>query len=152
VHARGKRSIFAAGEDRSISRAKGASMTPPRYVVIVTGSREWVDARPIRARLEKYPPGTLVIHGCAPGADTIAADVARELGFGLLEEPYFSHLGHYGGPARNALLVDLGVVYRKHGYTVIVEAFPMPSSRGTWDCTGQAEAAHLVVRVERCKL
>lgn len=126
--------------------------TPTRHVVIVTGSRHWTDRAAIARRLEKYPAGTLVIHGGCVGADQIAGQVAHDLGLGLLVEDYFDDLGPAGGPSRNALLVALGCAYRDHGYCVIVEAFPMPDSRGTWNCTRQAEDARLPVRIERCAL
>src|SRR5690242_14324339 len=56
---------------------------------------------------------------------------------------------HGGGPARNALLVDLALTYVRHGYTVAVEAFPTASSRGTWDCVDKARNAGLPVQVTR---
>src|SRR5258706_7204811 len=75
---------------------------PDRYVVIVTGSREWTDRAVIRAHLADFPPGTLVLHGGALGADAIADSEARGLGLDVRVEPYFSDLGRAGGPARNA--------------------------------------------------
>jgi len=49
--------------------------------VIVTGSMGWTDAAAIRRELVKLPPRSTVIHGDAPGADLIAGQIARELGF-----------------------------------------------------------------------
>lgn len=121
-------------------------MTPARYVVIVTGSRKWVDRGTIYNRLAQYPRGTIVLHGAADGADTIAHEASAHIS---VPHPYFGHLGRRGGHARNALLVALGVAYKLAGYCVIVEAFPMVGSRGTWNCVQQAEDAGLVVRVER---
>lgn len=114
---------------------------PTRYVVIVTGSRAWTDEARIIERLRLYPRGTLVLHGDAPGADTIAARVARRLHCVPVPHPYFSERGKAGGPIRNALLVALGEVYRKFGYTVRVEAFPVPPATGTSDCVRQARKA-----------
>ncbi len=114
-------------------------------VVIVTGSRDWTDEAAIRFRLDRYPRGTIVLHGGQRGADQIADRVARETNLQPVRHPYFSDLGKAGGPARNALLVALGVAYQAHGYDVVVEAFPLPDSRGTWSCVRQAKAAQLPV-------
>jgi hypothetical protein len=114
-------------------------------VVIVTGSRDWTDKEAIRIRLNKYPRGTIVLHGAASGADQIAERIAREMNMQPVRHPYFSDLGKAGGPARNALLVALGGAYQAHGYEVVVEAFPLPQSRGTWDCVRRADEALLSV-------
>lgn len=121
---------------------------PVRYVVLVTGAREWIDADAIADRLRCYP-GALVIHGGAHGADMIAHTIAESWGMHTLCESYFGDVGLRGGPARNALLVDLAATYAAHGYTVVVEAFPTASSRGTWDCVSKAERAGLKVTVTR---
>jgi len=121
---------------------------PARYVVLVTGSREWTDVDAIRRRLTLYP-SALVIHGYAHGADMIAEEIAREEGMRTLAEPYFGDLGNEGGAARNELLVHLAMVYDHHGYTVVVEAFPTASSRGTWHCAKLAERYGLKVAVTR---
>lgn len=119
-----------------------------RSVVIVTGSRQWKDREEIRRRLSRYPIGTILIHGAAPGADSIAESLTPELGMIPVPHPYFSERGKAGGPIRNALMVALGVLYKKFGYDVTVEAFPMPESRGALDCMTQAQTAGLLVLKE----
>ena len=114
-------------------------------VVIVTGSRNWADESAIERRLRRYPKGTILIHGDARGADTIAARVGRKMGFQVLAIPYFGDLKKLGGHERNTLLVNLGVTFRTSKYRVSVEAFPMPDSRGTWDCVEQARERDLPV-------
>lgn len=123
--------------------------TPTRYVIVATGSRFWADEQPVRKRFERYPAGTILLHGDAVGLDQIADAAGRRRGFVVVPVPYFSDLHRAGGPARNALLVALGVTFRDAGYLAIVEAFPMPDSVGTVDCVGQAEAAGLPVVVTR---
>lgn len=133
-----------------LARMKNAAVLgrkPARFVVIVTGSRSWTDERSMNRRLCRYPQGTLVIHGGAKGADMIADEIASDLGFRILVEPYFSDSGNLGGPLRNELLIDLGCTYARHGYLVTVEAFPLQGCTGTLDCMRRAHNAGL--RVER---
>lgn len=116
-------------------------LVPARHVVIITASREWTDRETMYSRLSRYPLGTLVIHGGAPGGDKMAEGIALELGFRVLQEEYF--YGTFGGHARNSFMVDLGLVYDRFGYIVTVEAFPTASSRGTWDLYDKAKSAGL---------
>lgn len=120
---------------------------PDRHVVIVTGSEEWTDRQAMSVRLSRYPSGTLVIHGGARGADTMADKIALDLDFRVLKELYFGDLGKLGGPKRNELLVDLGCTYQRHGYIVTIEAFPTPGCSGTWDCVRRGRDAELQVEV-----
>lgn len=123
---------------------------PARFVVLVTGARNWTDHEALFRRLRAYPPGTLLIHGGAiSGADQMAHKFVPHLGFREIREIYFSDLDRAGGPARNALLVDIAAAYARHGYTVAVEAFPTAQSRGTWNCVNLAKAAGLAVEVTR---
>lgn len=104
----------------------------------------------MQRRLFRYSPAsTLVIHGGAEGADLMAGRLADLMGYRTLCELYFGDLGQRGGPARNDLLIDLGLTYVRHGYSVVVEAFPTASSRGTWDAVNKARNAGLPVEITR---
>jgi hypothetical protein len=74
--------------------------------VLVCGSRKWTERDPIERELRKLPGGTIIIHGAAPGADTIADLVARELGFEVHPYPAdWKRNGKAAGPIRNAYML-----------------------------------------------
>jgi hypothetical protein len=43
----------------------------------------WTDGAAIRRELEKWPAGSTIVHGDAPGVDALAGQVTRELGFAV---------------------------------------------------------------------
>lgn len=71
--------------------------------VLICGDREWTNISMIRRELEKLPKNTLIIHGAARGADSIADKVARELGFKKpIKYPAdWTKYGKGAGPIRN---------------------------------------------------
>lgn len=90
-----------------------------------------------------YPPGTIVLHGDAPGADSMADSIARDLRMRAVAHPYFSEHNKAGGAVRNALLVQLLTVYQKFGYRTAVEAFKLNGAKniGTSNlCVAAAKA------------
>jgi hypothetical protein len=106
----------------------------------------------------------LLIHGEASGADALAERAARDLGWNVRGiaakwtapcrvecrrghrrpradgSDYCPAAGNY----RNQELVDLAV---QHLPDVRALAFPLPGSRGTWDCVRRAERAGLRVAI-----
>jgi hypothetical protein len=119
-------------------------MSPRR--VLVTGSRDWPDKAPIyRAlyfqRIIAGDDGMIVVHGACPtGADAIADHWAHHFYPDHVKaEPHPANwdLGKKAGPLRNQAMVDLGAD--------ICLGFPMPSSRGTYDCMQRARAAGIQV-------
>jgi len=116
-----------------------------RVRVIVTGSRALTDRDLVWealavARWELGP--LIVVHGAAPGADTLAALwVEQHPGLDCAEEPHradWARLGRGAGPIRNQAMVDAGAV--------LCIGFPVSGSRGTRDCMRRAEAAGIPVR------
>lgn len=96
------------------------------YRVIVTGSRDWVDHWTIYNALKVLPNNTIIVHGAARGADTIANQIAENLL--LLREPHPANWERYGkaaGHIRNLKMLSLGAQ--------LVLAFPLPHSKGTYD-------------------
>jgi hypothetical protein len=70
--------------------------------ICITGSRVWTDEVSIRLRFMLLAPGTLVVHGGARGADSIADKVAKELGLKTkVYTPDWNKYGRSAGLVRN---------------------------------------------------
>lgn len=111
--------------------------------VLVTGDRTWKTYLSIRRELEKLPKGSVVIHGAAPGADSLADLAAQHLG--LEREAYPADWTTYGkaaGPIRNTAMIE-------QGKPELVLAFHphIEDSKGTRDCVAKAMAAEIPVKI-----
>lgn len=71
------------------------------YIVIVSGSRFWTKVHEpiIERELRKLPQDALIVHGGAPGVDSLAGWVAERLG--LRVEVFDAEWEAYGLPAGN---------------------------------------------------
>ena len=118
--------------------------------LLVTGSRDWRDreiiAKALKSLEAKYDVIDVVveeftlIQGNAPGADTIAGNIAMELGWDIEDHPAdWGGLGVRAGPIRNQEMVDSGADQ--------CFAFPLPSSKGTYDCIKRARETGIPVTV-----
>ena len=81
---------------------------PSPHVVLVCGSRKWTDPEPIRKALQWLPEGSVIIHGGAAGADSLAGLVAESLGHhvAVIKANWLRH-GKSAGPKRNAAMALL---------------------------------------------
>jgi hypothetical protein len=71
-------------------------------IVLVCGDRDWQDKELIKKELSKLPPGTIIVEGGARGADTLAKQVAKELGFEVREyKAKWKEYHKAAGPIRN---------------------------------------------------
>jgi hypothetical protein len=125
-------------------------MNDYEYRVLVTGSRAWSDADMVREALKTTAAFTdpnkalTLIHGGAPGLDTMAAEIAAA-NFWYIES-YPAHFQLYGraaGPKRNQEMVASGAD--------ICLAFPLvlDSWSGTMHCMITADRAGIPVYVCR---
>lgn len=75
-------------------------------VIAVTGGRTYDDLATVRRVIAYYSP-SLVIHGGATGADSLAESVARELGIQTErhDADWLTH-GRAAGPIRNQQMID----------------------------------------------
>jgi hypothetical protein len=107
--------------------------------VIVTGSRDFDDGKAVFAELSRIHAEhgiTLLVHGSARGADTLAAEWAAA--HSIAQEvfrPDWARYGRGAGPARNGDMVRAGAD--------LVVAFD--GGRGTTDMCRQAERAGIKV-------
>ena len=106
--------------------------------MIVCGGRDYADKEAITAELSMLPPATVIVHGGAQGADTLAGEVAKALGLTVEAHPAdWQRWGRGAGPRRNAEMLALGAD--------LVLAFP--GGRGTADMVRKARAAGVRVRM-----
>lgn len=105
--------------------------------ILICGSRHWTDKALIRAWLSKLPKDTEIIHGACRGADVLAGDVAKELGFKVREFPadWETH-GKAGGPIRNEQMILEGRPARVFAFTEALMRDQRPT--GTSDCVMRA--------------
>lgn len=114
--------------------------------VLVTGSRGWTDLVSIRNALAAAisdlgvsPSMVTVVHGAAPGADSLAGSTAWDLGMFVERHPAdWQRHGRSAGHVRNAEMVRLGAD--------LCLAFPLGESRGSRGCMRLATLAGIPVR------
>ena len=129
----------------------------PTAILVVTGSRDW-DGNPdsimgtlrdFAARFTGYRPE--LWHGACQGersVDTLAADRAVALGWKVVPFPAdWRGLGKRAGPVRNRQMIGNVVETIGEFDRVECHAWPMPNSRGTWDCVNVARKSGIVVVV-----
>ena len=125
--------------------------------ILVTGSRAWTARPPVSFALAaaaihyggSHNCTVTLVHGGARGLDLLAADIVTRwnqrwgggtTGWVIEEHPAdWATCGKAAGGIRNQRMVDLGAD--------ACLAFPLPGSRGTWDCVRRAEAAGIPVHV-----
>lgn len=109
--------------------------------VLITGSRHYKRLDIIERELKKFPSDTIIIHGAAPGADTLAGFVAERLGMKVV--PFKAEWHIYGkgaGPRRNQKMLN-------EGRPDMVLAFHdnIEKSRGTKDMIERSKKAGIRV-------
>lgn len=103
-------------------------------IILVCGDRNWTDRELVRLTLKQFDSPTIV-HGAAKGADSLANEVAIELGFTLCGHPArWEKYGRAAGPIRNKEMLD------HHPDLDFVIAFhdDLPNSKGTRNMLEQA--------------
>lgn len=113
--------------------------------ILVTGSRDFYDYAKMKEAMKDIDPDvvTRIIHGAAPGADSLASRWGYENGVDVLAygAKWRKH-GKAAGAIRNSKMLRLHP-------GAIVFAFPLPHSRGTVDCINKAKKAGMSVTIIR---
>lgn len=115
--------------------------------IILTGSREFTDRDLIAAALREAAnklsaddaASVTLITGGARGADRLAADIARDLGWSVETHPADWSYGKTGGFRRNQQMVDAGADVC---IALFVEGL---ACNGTKDCSRRARRAGITV-------
>lgn len=80
--------------------------------VLVCGSRDWADPDSVYMELQRATSDTEhvhVIHGDAPGADTMGAAAAHDFGYEVTAfRAEWDRFGKAAGPMRNLRMLDAG--------------------------------------------
>lgn len=111
-------------------------------VVLVCGDRNWTNRASITKRLKSLPKSTLILHGGARGADTIAGEEAAKLG--LKVEVFPAEWDKYGpaaGPIRNVKMLD-----RKPNLVIAFHP-DLAKSRGTAHTVREARKRQIKVHL-----
>ena len=117
------------------------------HVVLVTGSRYWSDRLVIYDILKELPKDTLIIQGGARGADTLAREVAEELGFEVKTfKAEWDKYGKSAGPIRNQKMLD-----ETHPSLVLVFHSDIEHSKGTKDLVKRVRKTTIPIRVIRSR-
>lgn len=107
--------------------------------VIVCGDRNWHDYHAIEGVLSNFRKGTIIIHGAARGADSLADLAAKQLGFERIPFPAkWEELGKKAGIVRNQQMLDEGKPDRVIAFHDNIE-----KSKGTKDMIQRAQKAEI---------
>ena len=110
--------------------------------VLVCGSRTYNNESRVRARLSQLPKGTMIIEGCARGADTIAGRFADDYGYPHIRvAANWEVYGKAAGIRRNEWMLDL------EPDLVIAFTPGIKSSKGTSHCIYEARKRDIPVEV-----
>lgn len=112
--------------------------------VLVTGSRTFTNTKLMYNALSSIQNSDVtLVHGGCRGADKIAENIGKELGFKIEEHlANWDKHGKSAGPIRNIEMLNSGID--------LVLAFPIGESRGTRDCIKKAVNKSIpVIKVEK---
>lgn len=115
--------------------------------IIACGGRDFTDREFVFGALDRVArdrSAVTLINGGAPGADTLAAEWARDFGYAVVTfKADWKLLGPQAGHIRNQVMLDALLKLRSSSQIIGVVAFP--GGRGTADMKRRATAADVPV-------
>lgn len=119
--------------------------------LILSGDRKWEKINPIRRELQKLMKEydvLIVIHGAAPGADTVGALVADNLMIPIDPVPAeWEKFGPGAGPIRNGRMLNKLLKFKADKKMVLAFHPDLTKSKGTKDMVKQARNAGVEAKV-----
>lgn len=78
--------------------------------ILICGSRDWNNRKRIEDEFTRIPKDSVIVHGGAKGADTIAGDIATKLGMMVeVHKADWKKHGKSAGIVRNYEMLNSGV-------------------------------------------
>lgn len=109
---------------------------------LICGDRNWRDPWLIYYFLVRLDKDIIIMHGDAPGADSIAGAIASQLGFEVFAFPaQWDKYGRAAGPIRNRLMLD------QEPDKVIAFHNDIENSKGTKDCVEETKKRGIPVEI-----
>ena len=110
--------------------------------LLICGSRDWTDHNTIKSVLSNYSKEIIVITGGCRGADTIAENVAKNLGMTVqVFNADWKKYGRAAGPIRNQKMLeekpDLVIAFHEN----------LDNSKGTKDMVNRARKAGIEIMI-----
>lgn len=116
-----------------------------KKVVLVCGSRTFKDYNTIYRELARLPEGTIILHGAARGADSLARDAAVDLGLLTYGVPAQWHLyGKAAGFVRNKYMLE---AKPPDACLAFHDKRRIKDSKGTYDMVKRCRKKGIPVRV-----
>ena len=117
------------------------AVNPPRKRILICGDRNYQDWIKVQEYLDTISRTTIIIHGGARGADSLAGNLASGRGWGIMRFPAnWSKYGRAAGPTRNQQMLD-----ESKPDLVVYFHDDIENSKGTKDMITRAEKANIPV-------
>ncbi len=110
--------------------------------ILVCGDRNWKDRECITRELLRYDNTSIIVQGCCRGADMMAAESCKMLGYHCEGYPAdWERYGRAAGPMRNKRMLDTGI------HLVLCFHNDIGNSKGTKNMMNQAIQYGIEVKV-----
>jgi YspA, cpYpsA-related SLOG family len=124
-------------------------MNEYKKAAIFSGSRDWIDRQKVAKVFDQLRPD-VVIEGGADGLDTIARWECLERKISVITfHADWNKFKLSAGPIRNKQMLTELLKFKKKGYEISVQAFPIPGGKGTQGMMRMAELYGVPVRVHK---